>query len=314
MKQLLLVLSLIISLSANSFEQLKESEVEDTIPLYNPAVTTSLSLLPGGGQFYTRHFAKGGIFLAAELLMGTQAYNYWVDFHDAYKPYYEKRDVYDSIYSEFIKIPDTTIAKADTVTLISALNQRDLAEYDIEQKRIDYINYSAWFTGIYLWNLVDAFGGSNRFPGAENPSPRRAAALSAIPFSGAGQFYNGEWFKGAMVSVVEIGCMVTAINFQRLMNDAEGYEDNLRALPDSSFYKIPYSEQEQWRARYDDASTSRSMFMWYGVFFYLYGVVDAMVDAHLHDFDRNFHITGGVDPVDKKMNFAFSGEFGKRNR
>ncbi len=310
MKQLLLVLTLIFSLSANSFKQLEEEPTEDTLRLYKPTVTASLSLLPGGGQFYTRHFTKGGIFLATELLMGTQAYNYWTSFHDAYKPYYAQKAIYDSLHTEYLNTPSSLIKPEQTNTLTSARNRRDLTEYDIERTRIDYINYSAWFTGIYLWNIVDAIGASNQYPGASNPDPRRAAALSAIPFTGAGQFYNGSWFKGAMVSVVEIGCMVTAINFQRLMNDGNEYEKNLRALPDSSFHKIPLAEQLQWENRFDDASTSRTMFMWYGVFFYLYGIADAMVDAHMHGFDRNFHIAGAIDPIEGKMNFAFSTEFG----
>lgn len=314
MKQLFILLFLISTISANSFDLLKESEVEDTLPVYKPGVTTALSLIPGGGQIYTRHFAKGGIFLGTELLMAGQTYIRWKDFHDAYDPYYDAKNLYDSLYNHYSLLPPENVTLSDSTLLIRAMNDRDIREFDIEARRIDYVNYAAWFGGIYLWNLVDGFGVSNVFQGVENPTPKRAALLSAIPFTGAGQFYNGNFFKGAMVSVVEIGCMITAINFQRLMNDAEEYEDRLSAMPDSLYQKVPRSEREQWETRYKNASTDRTKFMWYGIFFYIYGIADAAVDAHLHGFDRHFHITGGVDPVDGKMSFALSGEFGSRSK
>ncbi len=312
MKQLLLIFTLVASLFANSFDQLKEAVTEDSIRLYNPGVTTALSIIPGGGQIATKHFTKGGIFLATELILGTSAFKYWEDYHDAFKPYYKQRNYYDSLNTAFLLIPDSSATEEDTINLVKARHQRDLFEFDIEEKRTDYINYSAWFAGVYIWNFVDAIGVSNQFQGNQNPDPRRAGALSAIPFTGAGQIYNGSWFKAGLVSVVEIGCMVSAINFQRLMKDAQDYEKELKQLPDSVYYKIPLEERQAWKNNHNNAKESRTMFMWYGIFFYLYGITDAIVDAHMHGFDRNFHITGGVDPIDKKMNFAFTGEFGKR--
>ncbi len=313
MRFFILVLCLVFSLSANSFDQLNEKITEDTLPLYHPGVTTALSIIPGGARIYTGRYKRAALFFGVELLMGSQAYMRWRWYHDAYEPYYDARSKYDSLYSH---VYSGTLSAPDSVQelskMASLINRRDLLEFDIEKARTDYLNWSVWFGGIYLWNLVDAVGASNRFQGAENPTPKRAALLSAIPFTGAGQFYNGRFFKGAMVSVVEIACMISAINFTNLRDKAEEYENNLMDLPDSLYHKIPTNELSSWSGRYDNASRSRTMFMWYGVFFYLYGIADAAVDAHLHGFERNFDITGGLDPLNGKISMAFSGEFGTR--
>ena len=39
-------------------------------PTKNPALALSLSLLPGGGQFYTKNYLKGAVFAGAQLYFG----------------------------------------------------------------------------------------------------------------------------------------------------------------------------------------------------------------------------------------------------
>ena len=302
-----LLLIFITLIYSNSFDQLVDKEVDTTQKMYNPAITTSLSIIPGGGQFYTKHLTKGFIFLGMETIMGSQSVLRWRWYHNAIETHSIAKFQYDSLTSELKNNPN--ISPTDSILWASSLHYKEITDYDIEKNRISFINWSAWFGGIYVWNLLDGYGVSNKFKGAENPEPRRATLLSAIPFTGAGQFYNGNMFKGAMISVVEIGCMFSAINFQRLMNSAEKYESDLKALPDSLYYKTPYTSQQEWRGRYDTAARSRTMFMWYGVMFYLYGIIDAMVDANLHDFDSHFKIMSGVDPIDQKISFQLTKNF-----
>ncbi len=311
MKRTLILITLLTSLIwADNFQILDDEIQQDPIVTYNPAITTSLSIIPGGGLFYSRHFAKGGLFLSTEVLLGTGAVARHRSYRDAFKPFQNASRSYDSLYREFSNaLPDNQ----DTVALMSARNNRDLLEFEIEKKRIDWLNWSTWFTGVYLWNIGSALDASNQFSGVEFPEPKRAAALAAIPFSGAGQMYNGEISKGAMFASIQIGCLISAINFQRLMNDAEQYEDNLEALPDSLYHKIPDGERSDWQTKFESAQTSRTMFMWYGLFFYLFGIADATVDAHLNGFEEHFDISGAVDPVDGRISLTLSGEFGSNS-
>jgi len=307
-RTVILIAVLPVLLWANSFDRLKDTIQVDSVILYNPVLTTSLSLVPGGGLLYTKHYAKGSVFLATEVLIGTQAVMRHNWYRESFKPYNIASHFYDSLYTEFHK---DSIGEKDTVGLMSARNSRDLREFDIEDTRTDWLNWSTWFGGIFLWNLGSSLDASNQFTGEPFPEPKRAGGLSAIPFTGAGQFYNGEISKASMFATVQIGCLISAINFQRLMNDAEAYENSLRALPDSLYFKIPPEERDQWRGRYNDAQRSRTMFMWYGVFFYIFGIADASVDAHLNGFNEHFDITGGVDPMEGKISLTLSGTFGK---
>jgi hypothetical protein len=81
---LFITLLLISYLFSNSFDQLKDREVEVLPREYNPVLTTSLSIVPGAGQLYTRHFTKGFIFLGTEALLGSQAVLRWKWYHDAF--------------------------------------------------------------------------------------------------------------------------------------------------------------------------------------------------------------------------------------
>ncbi len=311
MKRTLLLITILTSvLMANTFQILEDQVEQDSIVKYNPAITSALSVIPGGGLFYSRHFAKGGLFLSTEVLLGTGAVSRHRSYRNAYEPFHNSSRSYDSLYREFNSALDDD---RDTVGLMSARNHRDLLEFEIEKKRIDWLNWSTWFTGVYIWNIGSAIHASNHFTGEQYPETKRAAALSAIPFTGAGQMYNGEISKGAMFATVQIGCLISAINFQRLMNDAEDFENNLQALPDSLYHKIPDGERGDWKAKFESAQRSRTMFLWYGIFFYLFGIADASVDAHLSGFEKHFDISGAVDPIDGRMSLTLSGDFGNRN-
>ena len=38
-----------------------------------------------------------------------------------------------------------------------------------------------------------------------------------------------------------------------------------------------------WTSKYNDAFHNRNTYLWYSLGCWLYGIVDAVVDAHLHD-------------------------------
>ncbi len=186
---------------------------------------------------------------------------------------------------------------------VLALNDYKLAEYDNREAKYSYYNYATWFGGIYLWNLADGFGVANRFKGVKNPNPKKAAWLSAIPFTGAGQLYNGDIFKAGLVSTMELGCLFSALRYMDLMDFAE---EGYRAVAnDSNSVKIltDADERKEWQNRYEDAAKIRTRFIWYGVIFYIYGIFDAYVDAELYEFRDKFDILATYDPITEDIGF-----------
>lgn len=317
-KLLLLILSATSLFAANQFDRLVDKfESGDTVKLYKPSTTMALSLIPGGGQYYTHHFARGSMFLGTELLMGSQTalrykwYTYAKDGRERWSKRYDSLSLKLRTKLDTISVTNKTEIHSDSVQVVTALYEKKLREFEADRAKIDFVNWAGWFGGIYAWNLIDGLGCSNQFKGVENPSPKRAALLSMIPFTGAGQFYNGSFKKGAMVSVVQLGCMYSAINFHQIAKKAKQYDKELIALPDSAYNMLSPGDRKSWEGKSDAARRSQTMFMWYGVIFYLYGMADAAVDAHMYDFENHFKITSGVDPIDGRISFALTGNFGR---
>ena len=88
---------------------------------------------------------------------------------------------------------------------------------------------------------------------------------SLVP--GLGQAYNGKWLKSISIVGLEYAACVAWIENKNLYNN---YEEN--DYPD----QLPKHRYLQKRNKY----------AWWIGFIYVYGMIDAVVDAHLHNFDR----------------------------
>ena len=86
---------------------------------------------------------------------------------------------------------------------------------------------------------------------------------SLVP--GLGQAYNGKWIKSALI----ISCEMAAINYWIINRDI--YKDY-----DNGTYPLS-------KHRYLE---KRNKYAWWIGFIYVYGMIDAVVDAHLHNFDH----------------------------
>ena len=94
-------------------------------------------------------------------------------------------------------------------------------------------------------------------------SPAKAA-LNRAMIPGGGQVYNGRWLKGALLLSLE----AAAINQWYSNGDIyKKYESGNYSLS-----KHRYLEK-------------RNKFAWWVVFIYVYGMIDAVVDAHLNSFN-----------------------------
>ena len=94
-------------------------------------------------------------------------------------------------------------------------------------------------------------------------SPKKAFALSLVP--GLGQVYNGKWIKSALIIGLEVSSfMAWKLNLDRYNN----YDSNNFPLR-----KYRYLEK-------------RNKFAWWMGIIYVYSMIDAVVDSHLHSFDH----------------------------
>ncbi len=112
--------------------------------------------------------------------------------------------------------------------------------------------------------LLTGFGFTQTIDSLSIKSPKKAALYGAL-FPGLGQAYNGKILKSVLVLSLEIG----AIYQWSLNGDIyKNYETGDHALS-----KNRYLEK-------------RNKYAWWGVFVYLYGLLDAVVDAHLSPFNE----------------------------
>lgn len=88
------------------------------------------------------------------------------------------------------------------------------------------------------------------------------AMKKALMFPGGGQFYNGETIKGALLVGIAIGSAYFYADNAKKYNNYSGTD---------SAIKQDYLEQ-------------RNKYGWWIGFVYIYGLLDAIVEAHLHPF------------------------------
>lgn len=312
MKKIIIITILIFYVNIFAVDKSLFSEIpkKDSVETFNPFGLAALSLVPGYGQIAAGHFTKGWLFFGSEAIIGLVALNQWESYHNDYQNIYRWQDSL-SVRRKDVVVPTTDDKSKweawvrDTMYLA---NKTKLAEFDMKLNRARFYNASALFGAVGVWNLLDAIGISRKVSGVENPNPRVAMALSAIPFSGAGQFYNGEWFKAGLVIATQTAFVFGGTQFQIMMKKSEKYREELAA--DSNFVYLDRKDRiEDWRGRYKNAAQRRTMFFWYSVIFYIYGMTDAYVDAALHNFERKFDITADFDPIDNGVAVGFTWKF-----
>ena len=106
-----------------------------------------------------------------------------------------------------------------------------------------------------------AFGQEKEKERSKNP--KVAFYYSLIP--GLGQIYNGKWIKSATIVGLEIAAYVAWTENRDIYNDFEYKDYPLR--------KRRYLEK-------------RNKYAWWIGFIYVYGMIDAVVDAHLYQFEN----------------------------
>ncbi|HMA63967.1 MAG: DUF5683 domain-containing protein, partial [Fibrobacterota bacterium] len=258
----------------------------------------SLSLLlPGAGQFYTRQYFKGSIVTASEALtigIALSWYDSYKTFDDSKKP---------------------LLLKADTssgATRLKLLNDAEMTEFDARRAKYRMINALAWSGGIYVYGFLDAIGKATISDNSER-NPLKAGLLSAVPGLGLGQWYNGSLSKAGMIFMGQMSMGVVSANYHRLMTKAEREQkklDDLDTLDNKMFLEMKNSGYiTKWENERQSAFNYRNTYLWFSIFYYLYGIFDAVVDAHLHDYPEKMKLYPDLVPsgqgVELRLNYAF---------
>ncbi len=239
----------------------------DTIKV-TPLTAISL-VVPGFGQLYNGQYWKIPVLYA---VTGTSIY-LGIRQHQYYRHY---RDEYDFLTS-----------RADFI------DNRKLID-PVQTRMIQHNTWQQLFfgaaIGTYLYFLGDAVV---NYPSSRQNNVKTATTLSVI-FPGAGQIYNGSFWKVPLV-VGGFASMVYVIDWNN-----RGYQRYSRALRLETD-NDPDSHSEFWNDRTQSLYTSldqmrnyrklyrrnRDLSIILTAAFYLLNVMDAHVDAHLKSFDMN---------------------------
>ena len=95
-----------------------------------------------------------------------------------------------------------------------------------------------------------------------NKNPKKAFIFSLVP--GMGQAYNGRWIKSALVIGLEISSFLS-------------WKENL--------YRYNQYDNNNFPLRKYRYLEKRNKYAWWMGIIYIYSMIDAVVDSHLHSFD-----------------------------
>lgn len=261
-------------------------------------LTMLLSILPGGGHYYTEHYVRGGFITGIEALLIYEVYINKAWQKD--RVLEQAQPFRDSVSMVTRAIMETT--DRDTLRALQdkrneyAARVREKSDKKMEQEDLRYAE-NAWLFGLHLYGMFDAFGiwYNNNHRSVELRSMRKAVLWGLIP--GFGQMYNGEFGKAGLLYMGMIGA---AASIRTSQNMVEYYLDRKHFLAaEASNAK----ELERVTERVTYYRKNRNQYIWGLALIYLYSLGDAAVDALLSDFDNPVHFalmpnfSGGAQAV-----------------
>lgn len=249
-------------------------------PIKPGVLVLSSAILPGTGQMLSRKYLKAGTFLALEAGMVATASGW---------DRIARLRVQDYQRAYTAALSDTGTGHAQKMEKVHVGKFQTL---EAEYKRY---NVMTWAGGIYLYNVFDAFQLTGLFQDNGKRNPRLAMGLAAIPGLGLGQMYNGSYSKAGLFMMTEVSLGVLAYNNHRLMRIAES---NYRRVSDTTITPLSVKSfsSSDWDGKRNNAMKQRNSFIWYSILTYVIGIVDAFVDAHLHDYDAKMKIEPDLVP------------------
>ena len=288
--------------------------------LKNPGTAALLSAaIPGAGQLYTKNYVKSGMFVAGEGIFGFIAYyryqllkdyqNTSADLFNQFMRYTKKDSVYKVQKRASSAAADSTVFDTTFMSMHVRLNY-NYAEFQEKENRVLFQQSALWMASLYYWNILDALKNTGYFRNDNPKNPGTAGWLSAIPFLGLGQFYNGELSKAGMLFTAQVSIGFMVYNYASLVSIAE---DNIRMLstPGTRQSSDPDATDllTKWNSKRQENFRNRNMFLWYSIVLYIYGMLDAVVDAHLHDAAAKMRLEPDLQPDQIKAGLNLKVDF-----
>jgi len=266
--------------------------------------TIGLALIfPGGGQFYTEHYVRGGFLFAFE---GALIYETFFNKFRQNREFNKNIRGYRDSVSFYRNLLATTLHadSADSSRWLAAKKTHDrVLRKEESKKRASkdlWTSEFTWLAGLHIYGLFDAYGiwrNNNLGHNTETHSATSALWRAAL-IPGWGQIYNHEYGKAGMLYM---GLLGSAVSFWSRQKMVEYHLDNLRqARAEEDLQAISATEEDVLFFR-----KKRNQYVWAMVLFYIYSMADAAVDAMLHDFDSPAYFV--MQPT---FNKGFSAEAG----
>jgi hypothetical protein len=246
---------------------------------YSKAISLS-ALVPGGGQFYGNHPVRGSFLAGLEtLLAGLALYSnlsdipHWRD---------QARDAFDEADQLFLQQrlhPDSAASlEQQRRTRVSFARER----IRLAAQQQDLVNSEfAWAIGLHVYGVLDAaeIAWRSRHRNDEPRSVRRAMSYGLL-FPGGGQLFNRHYGKFGMLWM---GIGASAVSAWSRQEMVELFNRRIAiARHDPAVGADALSELQKDRTLY---RKRRNQYYWGIGLFYVYAVLDGMVDASLSDFD-----------------------------
>jgi TM2 domain-containing membrane protein YozV len=261
------------------------------------------AFIPGGGQFYQGRYWQSGLFIAAETFaFGYMAY-WWNEARRRTAEAGRLRDSSDIIGGHLDNNGYNGTNGGNGSSVDDSLTRylagwygvvADRMDFEARQARFTAYSALAWALGVHLYGFMDALEAGGLAARGEYRDPTRAGLLAAVPFLGLGQLYNSRPRKAGMMAMAQSSLIVMAYGHHRLMSDASSRYNQMRD-PQSPQYAYRAEHLSYWNARYDREFSRRNTYLWAGLFTYIYSIFDAVVDAHLSDYETKIHL--GTDLV-----------------
>ncbi|MEO7427401.1 MAG: DUF5683 domain-containing protein, partial [Fibrobacteria bacterium] len=151
---------------------------------------------------------------------------------------------------------------------------------DLASQQADLANSEiAWALGLHVYGMLDAaeIAYLSRHRDTETRSVRRAMGYGLI-FPGGGQLYNHRYGKFGMLWMALGASVVSAISRQEMVDVLNQRLRVARLEKDEESITQLGKDRTLYRKR-------RNQYYWGMGLFYVYAVLDGMVDASLSDFD-----------------------------
>jgi TM2 domain-containing membrane protein YozV len=267
-----------------------------TRPLSMPVALTLATLVPGGGQFYGGHPVRGSFLVGLEaVLFGLAINTYYVDLPRRDRTTRNYLDAANEAFVRLTQNPADAAAEAEfkTYTKMARDNAALRLQYaDLANSQL------AWAVGLHVYGILDAVEIVNRShnPVPEERSVGRAFLYGLIP--GGGQIYNGRYGKFGMLYMTLGASAVSAISRQ---NVVENYNKSIAMarLEGASTSELE-TDRQIFRRR-------RNQYYFGAGLFYIYALMDGMVDAALSDFDgpSRYAVGPGYEPFSVVATISF---------